>query len=282
MDPVNSSRLFVGKDTIYRSNSSGNNGTWQVIGIPSTFPIDNLAQGNNLNNRLYASRKHFFYRCNNALANPASSVSWTEFGEGLPDEFITDIAVNPYNADHVIVTLGSYQEDYKVYESLDGGNNNTWENISGTLPNIPILCIAYHDDGGGLDRMYIGTDIGVFYRDDNIGDWIYFSNFMPAVPVDDLYINTVNNTIAAATYGRGLWRSNLFSNCPNSVNIASSVTQKGQLHYTYHQSITSAATISLEPGTSIFYKAGNFIDLKTGFLAPAATTFEAQIGDCPY
>ncbi len=281
MDPVNSARLFVGKDTIYRSNSNGNSGTWENIGAFDSVPINNLAQGTNINTRIYAPRGSVFYRTNNALANPASSVEWTTLGDGLPDEFITDIAVNSYNEDHVIVTLGNYKEEKKVYESIEGGNDSAWTNISRSLPNVPILTIAYLDDGSGLDRMYIGTDIGVFYRDDNISDWIYFSNFMPAVPVDDIYINTVNNTIAAGTYGRGLWRSNLFSNCLNSLNVASTITLKGELHYTYLQSITSAATISEQPGTAIYYKAGDFIDLKDGFRAPATAIFEAQIGGCP-
>jgi len=282
IDPVSSARLFIGKDTILRSTLSGNNGSWQNIGTLGVGVMNNLAQGTNNPNRLYASKNFAFFRSNNALANPASNVTWTTLGIGLPDNFITDIAVNPNDADHIIVTMGSYISGEKVYESTDGGDNYSWTNISGSLPNVPIISIGYHDDGSGLDRMYIGTDIGVFYRDDNIGDWIYFSNFMPAVPVEDLYINAASNTITAATYGRGLWRSNLFTNCPNSINVSSSVTLQGEIHYTYQQSITSAATISTQPGTSIFYKAGDFIDLKPGFLAPAVTTFEAQIGDCPY
>ncbi len=285
MDASNRIALFMGKDTILRSLLGGISGSWLPIGTPEPSNPRNLnvlAQAKNGRNRIYASQGFRFYRSDNALAHPESAVSWTTLGQGLPDHFITDIAVNPSDSNHVIVTLGNYDNGTKVYESLDGGDNNTWVNISGSLPNVPVLSIEYHDDGSGLDRMYIGTDIGVFYRDDNIGDWIYFSNFLPVVPVTDLYINPTEGTIAAGTYGRGLWRSNLISSCEDNITILHSGYSKGEIHHSYNSWISSQATISTDPGTNIFYRAGNYIDLKDGFLAPRLSKFKAEIGPCPY
>jgi ligand-binding sensor domain-containing protein len=54
---------------------------------------------------------------------------------------------------------------------------------------------------------YIGTDIGVFYRDTTMTAWAAFQHGMPVVRVNDLQIDYATNRIWAATYGRSLWES---------------------------------------------------------------------------
>jgi hypothetical protein len=128
----------------------------------------------------------------------------TEISSDLPNYIIKGIAVDPTNSMNVFVTQSGYSPGNKVYRSTSGGDASSWINISGSLPNVPVNCIEFHDDGTGLNKLYIGTDIGVFYRDDNLGDWIYFSIFIPSVIINDLYINSTAGTITAGTYGRGL------------------------------------------------------------------------------
>lgn len=279
MDPIVSSTLFVGKGSVFRSTDSGI--TWESIGAPQPgSKLNNLAQGTSNRDRMYASVSDMIYRSDNALANPGSSVTWELKNNGLPSLYITDIAVDPTNSLRVFITLGGYNNGSKVFETTNGGDD--WQNISGSLPNVPALSIAFHEDGSNLDRLYIGTDIGLFYRDDNFGDWVYFSNYLPAVPVEDLFINTNNNTIVAATYGRGLWRSDLISACEDNKYFSAGTTHTGHFQFSYNSTIFSLAKLSPQAGTNITYKAGILIDLKPGFLAPATTLFKAQIGDCPY
>jgi len=281
MDPVNPDRIFFGKDSILRSESGGISGSWEYIGSPSLQPVNVLTQGINDRNRLYASQNSTLYKSDNAITSSASNVTWSPISTTpFLSQFITDIVVDPDDADHVFVTLGGYLSGVKVFESINGGAS--FDNISGSLPDVPILCMAYHDDGNGLDRLYIGTDIGVFYSDNTIGDWIYFSNYLPAVPVEDLYINTANNTITAGSYGRGLWRSDLIAPCNDNKYFSSGTTHLGTYHFTYNNTITSLAKVSTQPGTSITYKAGDWIDLKPGFRAPATSVIEIKIGGCPY
>ena len=280
LDPENHIRIFSGQDTIYRSGLGGAMGSWEKIGGSAPTGFNVLAQGIDNNNRMYASDISQIFRSDNVLA-AASSVSWNNVSSGLPNLFITDIVVDPTSSLNVFITLSGYNDGMKVYKSTNGGTGASWENISGSLPNVPINCIAFHEDGSGLDRLYVGTDIGVFYMDNSIGDWIYFSNFLPSVPVTDLYVNPVAGTITAGTYGRGLWRSDLVSNCLNSVVFSSSIVQGGEIHYSYNDFIESQAKISTNPGSAIFYQAGNLIDLKPGFFVPNTALFEGRIGPCP-
>ncbi len=61
--------------------------------------------------------------------------------------------------------------------------------------------------------MYLGTDIGVFYKDALLDEWMSFSNGMPAsAKVTELEFyyepdNVQGDLLRAATYGRGTWSS---------------------------------------------------------------------------
>lgn len=50
--------------------------------------------------------------------------------------------------------------------------------------------------------------------------WIPFSNGLPNVRINELEINTLQNKIYAATYGRGLWSSDLYGSTLSSTDIA--------------------------------------------------------------
>jgi ligand-binding sensor domain-containing protein len=116
--------------------------------------------------------------------------------------------VSKYNADKIWVTCGKYDGTFtkRVFKSENRGQN--WVNISGTLPNLPVNCIAYQE--GNLDRIYIGTDLGIYYRNDTMTDWIPFNVGLPNVPVAELEIDDNAFKIWAGTFGRGLWSSDLF------------------------------------------------------------------------
>ncbi|MBL4716419.1 MAG: T9SS type A sorting domain-containing protein, partial [Bacteroidia bacterium] len=133
--------------------------------------------------------------------------SWTNITKGLPANSITYIAVHPDTADSVWITFSGYNDTVKVYLSPNGGDS--WINVSGSLPNIPINCIVcenskYHD-------LYIGTDLGVYYTNDTLTDWVAYNNRLPNVIVNELEIHESSGQLKAATYGRGLWQTDLVS-----------------------------------------------------------------------
>jgi PKD repeat protein len=96
-----------------------------------------------------------------------------------------------------------------IYKSVDKGQN--WQSIGTGLTNVQINSIAYYANSN--EGLYLGTDIGVFYRDASMTEWIYFGNGMPAsVKVTELEIyyspeGPAGDLIRAGTYGRGLWSS---------------------------------------------------------------------------
>ncbi len=118
---------------------------------------------------------------------------------------ITGIAVDPLNANRIWVTYTGYWDQFKVWFSADGGT--TWRNADAgsTLFNIPVNAIVYQD--GSKDRLFIGTDAGI-YMSENGSRWQKYGSF-PNVRVTEMKINKTINKLRVATYGRGLWEGTL-------------------------------------------------------------------------
>jgi len=273
MDPVTPAIIYGGYDDVYKSTDGG--ASWTNKGVDGR---DAMAIGINNPDRLYASRDCVTWMSNNG------GNTWIDISTGLPSELVTFIAVNPDRSADVFVTLADYNAGQKVYQSADAGS--TWTNISGTLPNIPVHCIAYEDcDGSPVDALYVGTDIGVFYRNSTMSDWIPFRNGLPTVPVTDLEINYTAGKIRAATYGRGIWESDLFDACPSAYTLTQA-NDPGNPNYTGFQyyeagnSITSTRIITGGEGTDVTYKAGVKVELLQGFHARKGNRFEALLGPC--
>lgn len=287
MDPIDPEIIFTGKATLYRSDEGGEAGSWINLQKPTGISlITQLAQGTNNRNVLYLSNGLFagnkIHKTTNALI-PTGNPGYVDITHNLPNGNITGIAVNPDNSDHVYVTYGATLSGIKVFRSLNGGGPGSWENISGALPNVAVNCIEFHDNGLNNNALYIGTDIGVFYTDDDLEDWIYFSNNLPITVVTDLYINMNANVIAAGTYGRGLWLSDTYDACEASLVLTNPPGNPigGIRYYSSSNTIVSTAEYRQDLGTETHYTAGGYIDMKPGFRIGELAFFNAAIGPCP-
>jgi hypothetical protein len=273
MNPSNSSIIYAGYYDIYKSTNGGS--SWTNLGYDGSSA---LAIGTSNSNRLYAATGSTLYMTSDG------GTTWSNVSAGLPAVNISFITINPDNSFEVYVSLSGYTAGQKVYRSLDAGS--TWTNISGTLPNVPALSIAFQDNNGSPGgAVYVGTDIGMFYRDNNHSDWVPFRNGLPSVPIFDIEINYNSGVITAATYGRGLWRSDLYSSCPTwysltQFNDPSNPNSTGYMFYESADSITSNRIITGGIGTDVTYKANNYVRLTTGFHAKEDNLFRAKLGPC--
>lgn len=277
MDPTDDLTFYVGLSNI-RKTTTGGTGVpaWTSLGVDGR---DALAMGTNNTNRIYAARTTTLKMSNDA------GTSWTTVSAGLPaGRNITGICVNPDYSLDVWVTLDGFAAGQKVYRSTDAGT--TWTNVSGTLPNVSVNCIAYADHNGSPnDALYLGTDVGMFYRDDNTGDWIPFSNGLPVVPVFDIEIYESNSLVYAATHGRGIWKSSLYTSCPtgyvlNPTNDPSIPNYTGIQNYEASSYINSSRVITGGVGTDVTYQAGSYLNLTDGFVARENNLFVARLGPC--
>jgi photosystem II stability/assembly factor-like uncharacterized protein len=202
IDPVNPKVLFAGYDKVYKTTDQGD--SWSAISQELTSELLRyIAVAPSDPNTIYVATHDTIARTTDGGA------TWSYVSLGNPDlkGFISYIAVDPTNTQRVYVTLSGYSPGNKVFMSPDGGAS--WANYSGTLPNVPANCIVYQK--GSNEGLYIGTDVGVFYRDATMTDWVPYQTGLPVVLVTELEISYFNNKLWAGTFGRGLWSADLYS-----------------------------------------------------------------------
>ncbi len=203
LHPVNPAILYAGYEDVYKTTDRGN--SWvKASNLPVPVPSDNTLRTLSISKSnpsvMFAARKFVLFRTANdwvnheVLALPAQGI------------MLTGIAIHPQHPDTIFITFSGYTAGSKVFRSYNGGR--TWDNISGTLPNLPVNCIEYQENTN--DGLYIGTDVGVYYRNAGMSDWVLFSGGLPNVVVTELEIQYMKGVIRAATYGRGLWQSDLY------------------------------------------------------------------------
>ncbi|MGM0648079.1 MAG: VPS10 domain-containing protein [Bacteroidota bacterium] len=197
-DPNDPATLYVGYQNIHKSTNRGD--SWTQISNFSGYELRAIAVAPSNSDYIYAGTYYNLHRSKDG------GNTWQSVVGNIPNT-ITYIAIHPSDPEKVYVTTSNYSDGQKVFSSNDAGD--TWTNISGNLPNIPANTIAYEKNSP--EGLYVGTDAGVYYRDSTMSNWISYSDGLPNVIVNELEINYTHNIIRAATYGRGLWETDLYS-----------------------------------------------------------------------
>ncbi len=120
------------------------------------------------------------------------------------DEFpagnISCVAVGG-SEDSLLVTFSNYGLS-SVWQTYDGGTS--WEEKEGNLPDMPIRWAIYYPNNS--KKALLATELGVWYTDElntNDPDWEPVNEGLANVRVDMLKLREDDNTILAATHGRG-------------------------------------------------------------------------------
>jgi PKD repeat protein/photosystem II stability/assembly factor-like uncharacterized protein len=207
--------MFAGFKNVWRArNIKTGNPSWTKIsnnlGGTNSVLMRVLEHSPADTNILYASREdRTLFRSDNVNDD---SPRWVNLTGKLPANVsINDLEADPYQPETVYMCQGT-----GVYLSRDKGV--TWLDITGSLPGVSkndIACYRNSQDG-----LYLGTDAGIYYRDAFMDDWIRFNDGFPAsARVTELEIyydpaDPAQDVIRAATYGRGLWSSDMYHAAP--------------------------------------------------------------------
>ncbi|MFZ4783718.1 MAG: hypothetical protein ACOYLC_15500, partial [Armatimonadaceae bacterium] len=65
------------------------------------------------------------------------------------------------------------------------------------------------DPSDPFNNWYIATDVGVFGTLNEGMDWSPLNSGLPTVPVTDLTVHAPTRTVAAATFGRSMYRAEM-------------------------------------------------------------------------
>lgn len=212
LDKTNPSVMFAGYQNVFRCDnikaSPSSSVTWTAISSGESETCRVMEQSAANTDILYVYRLNAvnkLQRTDNAGDSPAS-VSWTICSLPVASP-ITDLKTHPTDENIVYAVAGT-----SIYKSVDKGI--TWSDMDPlvSLPDLFINCLVI--DKNSNEGIYIGNQTGVWYKDATMTSWMLFSTGLPPVDIRELEIFYdpigTQHRLKAATYGRGLWQSDLF------------------------------------------------------------------------
>jgi photosystem II stability/assembly factor-like uncharacterized protein len=198
LDPTDEQTLVAGYDDVWRTTDRG--ATWSALS-------SSIFNGSNIECLMVAtSDPNIIWISSDTSLKMTSNMgsSWNQMNN--PGNIgITSITVNPTNSNEIWLTFGQYTANTKVYYSNNGGMS--WTNWSSGLPNVAVNCALYEQ--GSNDKIYVGTDAGVYVRDSLNTTWTLVGSGLPNTSVTDLEIYYNTGKLRAATHGRGIWETDI-------------------------------------------------------------------------
>lgn len=189
--PTNETIVYGGWTGVYKSTNSGSSWTNISSGVITTTLAD-LAVAPSDPNYIYASNGATLYVTTN------DGATWVT--RSAPAT-INDIAVDPTNPSKIWIACNSTTN--RVMVSTDAGA--TFTNVSANLPAIVARAVVVDDNTPR--GIYVGMNIGVYYKTEPDANWTNYSDNLPLVAINELEIQKNVGKIRVATYGRGVWES---------------------------------------------------------------------------
>jgi photosystem II stability/assembly factor-like uncharacterized protein len=125
---------------------------------------------------------------------------------GVPEmTYVSYLYASRFDANTVYATFDNHKRaDFKPYILVSRDKGNSWESISGDLkePHV-VYSIAQHNIKP--DLLFAGTEYGVFFTISRGKKWIELKGGLPTAAVRDMDIQTRENDLAIATFGRGFY-----------------------------------------------------------------------------
>ena len=197
-------------DTLVAS-TSGNANVISAIAVSKSNPAHRVYLG---------SSRRGLYRIDNAHAG---SPNWTPLTNPpiLSSSYVTSIAVDPENADHVLVAYSNYNV-YSLFYSSNAGQSwikvggNLESSLSGGGPSIRSVAILPLPDG--KRKYYCGTSIGLYSADTLMlhatgqagTQWaLEAPDVIGRVVVEALETRTSDQLVIAGTHANGLYSTNI-------------------------------------------------------------------------
>lgn len=203
LDPNQTTRLWIGGRVVWRSPFGDDR--WIVAGTPLPAMVSALAvRPGNSDVVIAGTASGHIARTDRALTAD-STTRWqiTQPREG----FVSSIVFDPSNPNTVFATYAGFGGAH-LWMSADAGL--TWSPLgAATLPDIPLHSIAV--DPARPERLYLGTDLGVFVSLDRGLTWaVENTGFANAITEHVTIGQGVNGpAVYAFTHGRGVWRAEL-------------------------------------------------------------------------
>jgi hypothetical protein len=194
--PTSGTTVYGGWDGVYQSTNTGTSWT-KISGTTITGNVECLVVAPSDANYIYASDGSTLYYTTDGGTTWASSTAAAAT--------ISSICVSPLNPSKIWVTTTSSSNNVKVSTN----NGTTFTNISAGLPSVAARSVAVENNTN--ENLYVGMNIGVYYRNNVNPGWVEHATGLPLVAVNEVEVQQSGGKLRVATYGRGIWESPLKS-----------------------------------------------------------------------
>jgi hypothetical protein len=218
IDQNNSSRLWTGGTKLWRTDTAA--ASWvqaasdvltggrefSAFAIANSYP--NLLSAATNSGRVYVTQTATTNTSATALPTftvpRGGYVAWLAFD---PTQTFSNLGARTLIA--VYTTFGGFH----VFKSVNSGA--TWASIDGTtgaaLPDIPVDSVAIDPTTSGAQRIFVGTDIGVFVTNDGGLTWTRENTGFANTRVSNLVIQhdqaSTTMVLYAFTHGRSAYKT---------------------------------------------------------------------------
>jgi len=177
-------------------NITNMSGSVTAVKVASPFTNNRVYFGTNNAQVIYVNNAHSI----------ASGSTGTVISSGFPAGAYVSCIEFGTTENNIVVTFSNYGIN-NVWVTTNGGA--TWTAVDGDLPNMPVRWGMFYP--GDDTRLILATEAGVYATPLINGastNW-YPSVSFPVCATYMLQYRTSDQTIAAATHGRGLWTNNI-------------------------------------------------------------------------
>jgi len=133
--------------------------------------------------------------------------NWRRIGEfpGVPERtYVSDLTASSHDTDTVYAGFNNHKQgDFQPYLLKSTDRGATWSSIAGDLPsgNVVWTLVEDHTDP---DLLFVGAEFGLFFSRDGGDHWIRLEGNVPTIAIRDLEIQSREDDLVAATFGRGI------------------------------------------------------------------------------
>ncbi|NJL27136.1 MAG: hypothetical protein HC897_04235 [Thermoanaerobaculia bacterium] len=208
MDPNDPKTLLGGTNRVWRTTNADTTASWTAI---STTSVAGGATLNAIAVAKGASGTIYTGGSNGKVAVTNDAATWFDRSTGLPAGQVSDILIDPDDPSRAYVAFHNTTGP-RVLRTTDQGLG--WSDVTGTLPAGVSARALEIDWRQSPPTLFVGTGVGIYWSSNDGASWTKDGADLPNVNIGDLAIDFANETIVAATYGRGAWRAQLAAPVP--------------------------------------------------------------------
>ena len=230
ISPHDPTRLYYASQRVWRSNDRGNSwdaisgdlshgkdrlfepmmgrqwswdSAWDLLAMSEFGTITSLSESPVAEGLLYAGTDD-----GRIHVSGDGGGSWRDISDlpGAPEDyFVNDIKADLHDADTVYAVVDDHKSgDFAPYVFKSTNRGRSWRSISNNLPDRHVVWRLVQDHvKPGL--LFVGTEFGVFFSVNGGGQWTKLKGGAPNIPFRDLAIQTRENDLVGATFGRSFY-----------------------------------------------------------------------------